>query len=208
MKRISFLLILFGAMSLLLHDDLVARGPGGGGRVGGGGGARVGGGAAAAARPATGAGRSPALGGGNVGAARPSVGAGASRPNVGSGAARPSVGDIGASRPNIGAGSGDRPAIGDVGAARPGVGAGAIGARERPSASQLNNFLDIPRASTGAVGVAGGGNVIGRGGAAADFLNGGGARPATLPAGGIANRPGIERRGSPAELRRQSAQPH
>jgi len=47
----------------------------------------------------------------------------------------------------------------------------------------LNNFLDVPRASTGAVG-AGGGVRPGAGGAAADFLQGGGGQRATqLPAG-------------------------
>jgi hypothetical protein len=154
MKRIPILLMLAATLLLFVHDDLTARGPGGGGRVGGG------------ARPATGGGRSPALSGG----ARPATGnVGANRPNIGTGgAARPGIADAGISRPNPGVGAATRP---------------SIGTGSRPSAGQLNNFLDVPRASTGAVGV---GNI--GGGAAADFLNGGGARPSTLPAGN--NRPG------------------
>ena len=75
------------------------------------------------------------------------------------------------------------------GGARPGATPGS-----RPTAGQLNNFLDVPRPSTGAISGAR------PGGAANDFLRGNvatqlpanvaGNRPAQLPAGGIAgNRP-------------------
>jgi hypothetical protein len=58
-----------------------------------------------------------------------------------------------------------------------------VGAGARPNAGQVNNFLDVPRASTGAVG-AGAGAGRGAGGAAADFLQGGGGGGAAqLPAG-------------------------
>jgi hypothetical protein len=57
----------------------------------------------------------------------------------------------------------------------------------RVSAGDLNRFLDIPSAATGAIGAAG---VIGAGGAAADFLRGGGGAT-QLPAGGVAGRPGV-----------------
>jgi hypothetical protein len=78
-----------------------------------------------------------------------------------------------------------------AGGARPGVGAGGAGAR--PSARQLNNFLDVPHASTGAVGA---GARAGAGGAAADFLQGeGGARPSQLPAPG-AGTAGVARPGA------------
>ena len=60
------------------------------------------------------------------------VGAGGTRPNVGAGG----------TRPNVGAGAGGT---------KPSLAAG-----ERPSAGQLNNFLDMPRASTGAGGIGGG----------------------------------------------------
>jgi hypothetical protein len=67
-------------------------------------------------------------------------------------------------------------------------------AGSRPSAGQLNNFLDVPAAGTGAVAAAGGARP---GGAAADFLQGGAAtqRPAAAGAavGAAAARPGVER---------------
>jgi hypothetical protein len=62
----------------------------------------------------------------------------------------------------------------------------------------VNNFLDVPRASTGAISA---GSRPAAGGAAGDFLQQGGARPAQLPARpgagdrpGIANRPAIGER--------------
>lgn len=65
------------------------------------------------------------------------------------------------------------------GTTRPGAG----GAGTRPSASQVNNFLDVPRASTGAVA----GNARpGAGGAAGEFLQHGGA--ATRPVAGTGAR--------------------
>jgi hypothetical protein len=192
MKRIPVLLMLAAAFLLFVHDDLVARGPGGGGARGGGA-ARAGAGAARPAAPATGAGRSPAVSPGT----RPATGnVGVSRPNVGTGAVtRPATGNVGVTRPNVGAGAATRPAVGAV---------------TRPSAGQLNNFLDVPRASTGAIGTA---DNIGRGGAAADFLNGGARpstlpagvnRPAQLPAGPIAGRPGVGTGVGDAANRRQN----
>lgn len=117
-----------------------------------------------------GGGRSPSLGGGG---ARPSPGggmtSGGARPGGGS-TARPGTGAIGAPRPSTGA--------------RPGGAGAGIAAGGRPSAGQLNSFLDIPRPSTGAIG----GGAVNRpagGGAAADFLRDSGpGRASTLPAGG------------------------
>jgi hypothetical protein len=171
MKCTAILLVFVGAILFLAQDSLLARGGGGGGRGGGGGGgARAGGGGGMSAA----AGRSPAMGAGA--AARPAAGGGA--------AARPAV----------------RPAGSVGGAARPGTGAGGPGTNAgvgaRPSAGQLNNFLDIPLASTGAVG-AGGGVRPGAGGAAADFLQGGGGAAASqLPSrtgagAAAAARPGV-----------------
>ena len=153
MKRITILILAIAATFLLGGHEIFGRGGGGGGRGGGGGGGRVGGG---------GGGFS---GGGAV--ARPSPAAGRS-PSLGGGQV--------AARPGVGAAQ--RPA---AGAPRPGVGAGGVAPGGRPNAGQLNNFLDIPSAGTGAV-------RPGAGGAAADFLQGGGARPGQLPAGGT--RPG------------------
>ncbi len=65
-------------------------------------------------------------------------------------------------------------------AAQPGVAAGA-----RPSAGQVNNFLDVPRASTGAA-AAGAGARPGAGGAAAEFLQTGGGAAAGIAAAGVA----------------------
>ena len=84
-----------------------------------------------------------------------------------------------------------------AGAGRPGAGTVAAGAR--PSAGQLNNFLDMPRAATGAVG-AGGGARPGGGGAAADFLQGGGGAAASTTSG--PNRRRCCCRGRPARPRR------
>lgn len=108
------------------------------------------------------------MGGGGGGMARPAVGGG----NVG----RPAVGGGNAGRPAVGGGI-DRPGMG--GGPRPGYAAGGA----RPSAGQLDRFLDIPRVSTGAVAAAGRDWGVG-GGAAADFLQlGGGARAEQRPAG-------------------------
>lgn len=92
-----------------------------------------------------------------------------------------------------------RPGTGGVGSVpRPGT-----GAVTRPSNAQLQNFLDLkpvgpstlPATQPGGAGAAIGGGAI-AGGAAADFLRDGGARPSTLPAGpgtrpGIGDRPGV-----------------
>jgi hypothetical protein len=205
MKRFMVALAFGIAIFLFIQFDLLARGPGGGGR-GGGGGARAGGGGGARAggggsRPSPAAGRSPALSGGSRSAARPSLGSsarpsggniGGPRPAAGNiGGARPGTGNIGAARPGAGNIGASRPVAGSIGASRPNVGAGS-----RPNAGQLNNFPNAPTASTGAIGA-------GRGGAAANFLQGGnrasqlpaggglagGNRPSQLPSGAGANRP-------------------
>ncbi|MGV3606044.1 MAG: hypothetical protein ACO1RA_06525 [Planctomycetaceae bacterium] len=149
------------------------RGPGGGGgrAMGGGGGggmARPGGGGGGMPRPSGGMGHSPSFGGGNMGA-RPG-GMPAQRPNPGAGVARPNPGNVG--RPG-----------GTPGNVRPGGGANVAGGlNNRPSAGQLDKFLDMPRPSTGAIA---GNNGLrpGAGGAAGDFLRNEG-RPSQLPAGG------------------------
>jgi hypothetical protein len=214
MKRATIVLVLIGSTVLLVRQQLLARGPiGGAGRVG------AAGGAAANTRPSPAAGRSPALGGGSVGTARPNLGAS----NLGSNldTARPNTGNLGTNRPAFGAGSnfgtniganvGTRPNIGSNINTRPNTGAniganigtgsnlgGNINLGNRPSGSQLNDFLNNNAGpSTGAIGA-------GRGGAAADFLKGNtdrptqrpadgpiaGNRPSTLPSNPIANRPG------------------
>jgi hypothetical protein len=186
MKRFSTMLVVCAAIGLPANSDLFARGGGGGGR-GGGGGYRGGGGAGMSRAPAgrTPAVSRPAYGSSAVGASRPS----APRPNV----SRPSVTPPARVSPPI---SGTRPNVGT----RPGAGVAT-----RPSAGQLNNFLDVhpsggarpgtlpasqPGNRAGAIAAAAGG------GAAAEFLRDSSARPATLPAGGqrpgagIVNRPG------------------
>ncbi len=128
-------------------------------------------------------GRSPSMGGSgprpSVGGGMPSAGA---RPGV-SAPVRPSTGAIGGTRP----GTGPRPGgvgSGSIGGARPGGAGSGVAGGGRPTAGDLNNFLNVPRPSTGAIG---GGPAArpGGGGAAADFLRDTGpGRPATLPAGG------------------------
>jgi hypothetical protein len=158
---------------------------------------RPSGGASAAARPA---------------APRPaaSPGAGAARPSTGAGAARP---------PGSAVGSGTRPGSSGAPGARPGGATPGATPGSRPNASQVNNFLDVPRAGTGA---AGAGAARG-GGAAADFLQQGN-RPSQLPGGagagiaagaaagaaiarpgaGAANRAGAGDRAGTAADRRQN----
>jgi hypothetical protein len=220
MKRLIVVLILIGSSVLLVQQQLVARGPGGGG------GGRVGGGAgaarpsAAAARPSPAVGRSPALGGGAASAARPNVGAS----NLGSnpGTARPNTGNLGAntganlgSRTNIASNPGSNvgSSIGsNIGAGgRPNISAnvgagtnlgGNINVNNRPAGSQLNNFINNASPSTGAIGA-------GRGGAAADFLQGQANRPTQLPAGGAiaGERPSTLPAGSPLNGNRPSTLP-
>ena len=64
-----------------------------------------------------------------------------------------------------------------------GKGAAAVAAGNRPTAGQLDKFVDAPRPATGAVGAAGAARA---GGAAADFLQGGGKQLAAGVAGGAA----------------------
>lgn len=146
-------------------------------------------------RPSPAAGRSPSISRPSPSVSRPSPNISrpnpnVSRPNPGiSGGPRPSTGAVGGNRPNAPGGSrpgsisgnpsfnpggaGSRP-----GSAFPGGGSGVAGGA-RPSAGQLDRFIDTPRP--------GGGQVVGgtaaRGGAAADFLQQPG-RPSQLPSRG------------------------
>ncbi len=92
-----------------------------------------------------------------------------------------------------GAGAAARPAAGAGGATRPSAGAGGTRANSaagtRPSAGQVNNFVDVPRASTG-VAAAGSGARPGAGGAAAEFLQGGGGAGPGVGAVGV-GKPGV-----------------
>ncbi len=171
---------------LLYPVDVFARGGrgggGGGGRGGGGGGRSMGGGGGMSHGSSMS--RAPSMSRPSMPSqSRPSP----SRPTSG---ARPSTGAIG-SRPSGGAGArpGARPSTGGPG--RPG--SGGIAGGGRPSAGQLNSFLDIP--SQGARPSAGrpsagtlptGGNA-----AVADFFHGGGrtagAAGAGVATGAIAN---------------------
>lgn len=154
--------------------DAFARGGrgGGGGGISRGGGGGFGGGGGGMSRPSPSISRSPSM-------SRPSPSV--NRPSTG--AARPGTGAVG-SRPGTGA-VGNRTG-GGLGENRPGAGG-------RPSAGDLQNFLDLPRASTGAIGGgAGVGNRAGSGlgnaaagGAAAEFLRSGGAAGDRA---GVANR--------------------
>lgn len=91
-----------------------------------------------------------------------------------------------------------RPSAGG-GGARP-----STGVATRPTAGQLQNFLDVPAGGAARAGnlpasrPGGGVNAAAGGGAAAEFLRGGGPQAATLPAGGqrpgVGDRPGIGER--------------
>jgi hypothetical protein len=198
-KLMQYVLVVM-VLSLVSAGQLWARGGGrGGGGFSGGGMSRGGGGGFSgggmASRPSPAMSRSPSmsrpaapsmsrpssgLAGGGVANAgtRPASGAGVGAPGAG---ARPGVGAPGAgARPSVGApGAGARPGVGGPGSgARPGA-PGTVG---RPSAGDLQGFLNIGP-STGAIGtgrpsgailgvVAGG---AAAGGAAAAFLQGGGA---------------------------------
>jgi hypothetical protein len=97
-----------------------------------------GGGAPSISRPSVGGGGAPSISRPSIGGGSPSI----SRPSVGGGApsiSRPSVGGDLASRPGLG---GTRPDLGNIrpdGLQRPGA-----GSFERPSAGQLQDFLDLP----------------------------------------------------------------
>ena len=154
------------AIVLVANNDVSGRGGGrgGGGRGGGGG---MGGGMS---RPSPAMGRSPSM-------ARPATPM--NRPSM------PSIVPVQESlrTPSVGGpGVGARPGVGapGAGAEHPGVGGPGAGAgvRARPSAGQLNDFLNI-----GPSGGARPGTLpsrSGAGGAAADFLQGGGARTAPV----------------------------
>ncbi len=197
--QLTLVIVAFGALS---GGQALARGGrGGGGFSGGGGGMSRGGGGGfsgggMASRPSPAMNRSPSMSRPSMpSTSRPSTPS-MSRPSTGiGGGGMPSTG-----RPSIGApGAGTRPGVGTPGVGTPGVGAPVVGARpgfgstgvgSRPSAGDLQGFLNIGP-STGAIGGSAGvrpsgGNAVGDGAAAA-FLQGGGvaSRPAAgqLPAG-------------------------
>jgi hypothetical protein len=161
----------------------------------GGGGFSPSAGAARPSRPSAGARPSP--GGRQVAASRPSGGRAPGAPG-GVRPAGPAAG--GGARP------GGRPPGQGVGAGqRPGAAGGVANraAGSRPNAGQLNNFLNIPGPSTGAIGAAG----VGRaGGAAADFLQGGARGPATGALGGAAANRARPDAGRPGTARENFAQ--
>lgn len=168
---------------LLCPSEALARG----GRGGGGGRSMGGGGMSSMSRSSPAMSRSPSMsrpsmpsyGGG--GAARPSMGAVSGRP---SGGARPgSPGPVGGARPGAG-GVAARPGVGA--GTRPGTGLAAGG---RPSAGQLQNFLNLPSqggrlAADAGAGLAGSRLPAGGNAAVADFFQGTAAR--TTSAGSVA----------------------
>lgn len=164
MKRHCSLLLCVGVISAFLCAELVARGPGGGGR-GGGGASRGGGGASRGgggpsrggggmSRPSGSSSRSPSMSRPSSGMSRPS-GGGSSRPSTGG--SRPSSGSFNrpstGSRPSAGnrpsggttPGAGNRPDTGS----RPSGGSTGPGNSGRPSQGQLNDFLELPKAGGG-----------------------------------------------------------
>jgi hypothetical protein len=177
MKTMIRFCVVATAVFVFLVGEVSARGGGGGGRGGGGGGGgRVGGGGGGG-----GVSRSPAVSRPSPAVSRPSTPS-VSRPSTPS-VSRPNVTPPKASQPGVGT----RPSTGT----RPGTGAAG-----RPSAGQLQDFLDVkpgggtgrPSTRPGAVAGAVAGGVAG--GAAAEFLRDSGARPGTLPAPGT--RPGAK----------------
>ncbi len=176
MKKLSLLFVVMSIVCLLAAGDVLARG--GGGR-GGGGGSRGGGGGGGSRSSSVS--RAPSVSRTSPSVSRPSAPAAPSVSRPSAPAARPSTPSV--SRPST-------PAAG-----RPSAGT-------RPSSKDLSNFLDVPKASTGAVGGAGAGAA---GGAAAAFLQGGGAegRPAAGKVAGAEKLAGGEQRpgGERAEAR-------
>ena len=193
MKRVLTIILAGGIITLAIQLDIFARGGGGGGRGGGGGGRGGGGGGAAR----SGGGFSPSGGGSRPASSKPKsrpASTSASRPSAPSASTRPSQGggQKAAARPAGGASNakaaarpGGTPAQGAVASQRPanGKGAAAVAAGNRSTAGQLDKFVDAPRPATGAVGAAGAARA---GGAAADFLQGGGKQLAAGVAGGAA----------------------
>jgi hypothetical protein len=203
MKRLALLFAVVAAIVFAVREDISARGPsgrgGGGGGRGGGGGGRGGGMSHGGGGFSPSAGRSPSFGSPSMGT-RPSPGGGGfggtgrpggGAPGGGFGASgRPGGGGLpgggvgGAGRPG-----GEFPGGGFGGGGRPGGAGPGFAEGGRPSAGDLGNFLDIPRPATGALG---GGGFPSGGGAAAEFLQQGGARPSQLPAyAGFGERPGV-----------------
>ncbi len=179
MKRVLAIILAGVMLTVAMPSEIVARGGGGGGGRGGGG-ARVPeedfllreGRHVRAARVL---GR--AAGGAPKAAARPAGPAASAK-----GAPRPAGGAAGksaqAQRPAAGGA-----APGKAAAQRPGAATANVAAGGRPSSSQVSSFLDVSRPATGAVGAAGAGR---SGGAAADFLQGGGTQLAAGAVGGAA----------------------
>lgn len=176
MKRLPAFLIGSIAVCCLFFGDVLARGPGGGGR---GGGSRGGSGPSRSAPSRSATSRSPSM-------SRPTPSRPSSRPTAG--ATRPSTGSTRpstvATRPSAGV---NRPSAGGT---RPGTGTPG----GRPSQGQLNNFLDLGGPSKG--GNAPGGRPTqlpntrpsaGGGGAAGDFLQNRPPQGGQLPA---SERPG------------------
>jgi hypothetical protein len=179
MKRVLAIVLSCGMLTFSMQAEILARGGGGGGSA-----ARSGAGlspSGGASRPAgSNASARPSAGGTPKAAARPSGGAAAKsagaaqRPAQAGGAA--GKGAVATQRPAQAGGAAGK---GAVAAQRPAQAGGAAAANRaagaRPSAGQVNNFIDVPgRAATGAVGVAGAAGAGRPGGAAAEFLQGGG----------------------------------
>jgi len=210
MKKLIQVLVIIMVLSSVSAGHAWARG---GGRGGGGGMARGGGGGFSgggmASRPSPAMSRSPSMSRPSMPSmSRPSTGMGGgslpgagARPGVGTpgAGARPGVGTPGVgTRPGVGApGAGARPGVGGPGAGGPGAGgpgaggpgaggpgAGGPGAGGRPSAGDLQGFLNIGP-STGAIG----GGAAARPGGANLGTVGGGAAAAFLQGGGAAGRP-------------------
>lgn len=198
MKRLFFGTLLCIGVVAWSAGDAHARGGGRGGfGGGGGGGARMGGGM-----------------GGGMGGQR--MGGGGFSPSAGRGSLDGGMarGGMDAGRGfdgrsgNFGGGSfgADRAGAGNFGGDRVG-GAGNIardgGFGNRPSAGQLNDFLNVPHPAEGGLGNRVGAGGVTGGGAAADFLKGRGVEGAVAdrPAAGnvFGDRPGLENRPAVAD---------
>ncbi|MFT7639956.1 MAG: hypothetical protein ACI9G1_001694 [Pirellulaceae bacterium] len=159
MRKFTIVFVACVAVAALIVGDALARGGGGGGVSRGGGGFSGGGGGYS--RPSPAVSRSPSM----SRPATPSI----SRPSTG-GISRPNTGAI-PSRPTTGQRPATRPQPGTIGVNRP---AGGIGQGQRPSPSQLNNFLDLPSQGAARPNAGGGARPAGGNAAVADFLHGGG----------------------------------
>ena len=154
MLRIMIFFAISVSVAALTVGDALARGGRGGGGGFSGGGVRGGGGGGGYSRPSPAVSRSPSM----SRPATPSVSRPAT-PNV----SRPNPGNV--TRPSVG----QRPQTGAIGTNRP---ANGIGQGQRPTPSQLNNFLNLPSTDAPRP-VAGGSRPSGANSAVADFLQGG-----------------------------------